>query len=101
MREKGKVSIRLRHSTIDHCVTLRHLIEKIWDKQGESTYFCFLDFKKAFDTMFRDKIWNIMEELGILYGYRAMVHKLYEKGRAKIRTSEGMFECFGNDIDIK
>jgi hypothetical protein len=50
MREKGHVGFRPRHSTIDQCVTLRHLIEKLWDKQGETTN-CFVDFKKAFDTV--------------------------------------------------
>lgn len=33
--------------------------------------------------------------------YRAVVHRLYEKVRAKIRTSEGMSECFGSDIGVK
>jgi hypothetical protein len=49
----------------------------------------------------RDKLWNIMEELGILDVYRATVHRLYEKVRAKIRTSEGMSECFSSDIGVK
>jgi hypothetical protein len=31
-RAKGQAGFGPKHSTIDHCVTLRHLIEKIWDK---------------------------------------------------------------------
>jgi hypothetical protein len=42
-----------------------------------------------------------MEELGIPDGYRATIHKIYEKVRDKIRTSEGMPECFGSDIGVK
>ena len=42
-----------------------------------------------------------MEELGIPDGYRAAVHRLYEKVRAKIRTGEGISECFGSDIGVK
>ncbi|XP_057842732.2 uncharacterized protein LOC131052150 [Cryptomeria japonica] len=89
-RAKGQAGFRPRHSTIDHCITLRHLIEKIWDNQGEEAYCYFVDFKKAFDIVPRDKLWNRMEELGILDMYRAVVHRLYERVRAKIRTSEGM-----------
>ena len=100
-KAKGQVGFTPRHSTIDHCVTFRHLIEKIWDKQGETTYCCFVDFKKAFDTMTIDKLWNKMEELCILDGYRAAIQRLYEKVRAKIRTSEGMSKCFGSDIGVK
>lgn len=33
--------------------------------------------------------------------YRAVVHRLYENVRAKIRTSDGMLECFGSDIGVK
>jgi len=87
-KAKGQVGFTPRHSTIDHCVTFRHLIEKIWDKQGETTYCCFVDFKKAFDIVPRDKLWSIMEELSIPNGYRATIHILYEKVRAKIRTSK-------------
>jgi hypothetical protein len=47
-----------------------------------------VDFKKAFDIVPRDKLWNGMEELGIPDGYRAAIHRLYEKVRAKIRTSD-------------
>jgi hypothetical protein len=60
-----------------------------------------VDFKKAFDIVRRDKLWNKMEELGIPYGYRATIHRLYEKVRDKTRTSEGIYECFGSDIDVK
>lgn len=49
----------------------------------------------------RDKLWNVMEELGIPDEYRETFHRLYEKVRAKIKTSEGMFECFGRDIGVK
>lgn len=100
-RAKGQASFRSRHSTIDHCITLRHLIEKIWDTQGEEAYCCFVCFKKAFDMVVRDKLWSIMEELDIPDVYRAIVHRLYEKVRAKIRASEGMSECFGSDIGVK
>ncbi|KAH9329440.1 hypothetical protein KI387_001548, partial [Taxus chinensis] len=64
-RAKGKANFQPRHSPIDHCITLRHLIEKVWDTQGEDIFCCFVDFKKAFDTLPRDKLCNMMEELGV------------------------------------
>ena len=33
--------------------------------------------------------------------YKAAVYKLYEQVKAKIRTTEGMSECFGNEIGVK
>jgi anaerobic selenocysteine-containing dehydrogenase len=52
-------------------------------------------------TRYLETNYGTMEELGIPNGYRVAVHKLYEKVRAKIRTSEGMSECFGSDIGVK
>lgn len=100
-RAKGQAGFRPKYSMIDHCITLRHLIKKIWDTQGEAVFCCFVDFKKAFDTVPRDKLWNRMDELNIPDEYRVAVHRLYEQVRAKIRTSEGMSECFGSDIGVK
>ena len=42
-----------------------------------------------------------MEELGVPKEYRVVVHKLYEWVRAKIKTKEGMSECFSSDIGVK
>jgi hypothetical protein len=35
-RAKGQTSFRPKHSTIDHCITLRHIIEKVWEKKKEA-----------------------------------------------------------------
>ena len=100
-RAKGQAGFRTRHSTIDHCITLRHFIEKVWNIQGEEAFCCFVDFKKAFDTVPRDKLWRRMEEIRIPSEYREVVHKLYEKFRAKIRSKEDFSECFASDIGVK
>ena len=49
-RAKGQAGFRPRHSTVDHDITLRHIIEKVWEGK-EEVFFCFVDFKKAFDTV--------------------------------------------------
>jgi len=49
-------------------------------------FFCFVDFKKRFDIVSRDKLWRRMEDLGIPSEYRVIVHKLYEKVSIEIRT---------------
>ena len=52
---KGKAGFRPKHSTVYHCITLRHMIEKVWEKK-EEVFRCFVDFRKAFDTVPRDKL---------------------------------------------
>lgn len=44
-RAKGKGGFRPKHSTVDHCITLTHIIEKFWEKK-EEVFCCFVDFRK-------------------------------------------------------
>ena len=85
---------------MDHGITLSHIIEKVWEKKGEA-FCCFVDFKKAFDTVPKDKLWHRMEELGVPIHLRAAVHRLYEEVKVKIRTSYGISESFRSDIGVK
>ena len=55
----------------------------------------------TFDTVPRDKLWCRMEELEIPVHYRAVVHRLYEEVKVKIRTSSGISESFRSDIGVK
>lgn len=75
-REKGQAGFRPKHSTMDHDITLKYLIEKIWDTQGAEAFCCFMDLKKAFDIEPRNKLWDIMEELEVPKELRFVVHRL-------------------------
>lgn len=77
-RARGQVGFQPKHSTINHCITLRHFIEKIWDNKGGKAFCCFVDFKKDFDIVPQDKLWHRMEELGVPKEFRVVVYKLYE-----------------------
>lgn len=62
-RTKGKDDFMSNNSTINHCTTLGHLIEKVWDTQGGEVIYFFVDFKKYFDMVSRRKVWSRMENL--------------------------------------
>lgn len=99
-REKGQAGFRPKHSTVDHCITLRHIIEKVWEGK-EEVFFCFVDFKKEFDKVPRDKLWSRMEELEIPLNYRVVVHRIYEEVKIKIITSTNSSKRFRSDIRVK
>jgi hypothetical protein len=99
-RAKGQAGFRPKHSTIDRGITLRHIIEKVWAKKEEA-FCCFVDFKKAFDMVPRDKLWHRMEELGVPIHLRVAIHRPYEEVKVKIRMSAGISESFRSDIGVK
>jgi len=55
----------------------------MWEKK-EEVFYCFVDFRKTFDLVLRDKLWHKMRELGVPKHLRAVVHMLYEEVRVKL-----------------
>jgi len=74
---KGQESFKSKHSTVDHCTNLRDITENVWEIK-EEIFFFFVDFRKEFDMVPRDKHWHRMEELGVPKNLRVVVHRLYE-----------------------
>ena len=87
-RAKGQAGFRRKHSTTDHLVTLRIIVEDCCN--DKSNLFCrFVDFRKAFDTVPRNNLWNRLEELNVPFELRASAIRLYENVIAKFKRNEG------------
>ena len=50
--------------TRDQIADIHWIIEKIREFQ-KNTYFCFIDYAKAFDCVDHNKLWKILKEVGI------------------------------------
>ena len=61
-REQG--GFRKNHRTTDHIFILRTIIKK-YTRQNKMLYTCFVDFKKAFDSVWRDALVNMIHKIGI------------------------------------
>ena len=79
-RARGQAGFRPKHSTIDHLISLRVLMEESRLK-GKPLFCRFVDFKKAFDMVPRDGLWQRMEHIGVPKHLRDAVARLYEKVR--------------------
>ena len=49
---------------IDQIANICWIIEKAREFQ-KNTYFCFIDYAKAFDCVDHSKLWKILKEMGI------------------------------------
>ena len=52
----------------------------------KNIYFCFIDYGKAFDYMEHNKLWKILEEMGIPDYLTCLLRNLYAGQEATIRT---------------
>ena len=52
----------------------------------ENIYFCFIDYTKAFDCVDHNKLWKILNEMGIPDHLTCLLRNLYAGLEAKVRT---------------
>ena len=68
-----------------------------WGKQGnyrKNIYFCFTDYSKTFDCADHNKLWKILEEMGILDHLTFLLRNLYDGKEAAVRTRHGTTDWF-------
>ena len=70
--------------TSDHIFVLNTCIQKHLS-QGEYLYSCFIDFKKAFDTVCREALLYKLYNLGVRGKFFNCLHHMYTNSKAKIK----------------
>ena len=60
----------------------------------KNIYFCFIDYAKAFDWVDRNKLWKILQEMGIPDYLSCLLRNLYAGQEATVRTGHGSIDRF-------
>ena len=88
-----QAGFRKGRGTRDHIVNICWIIEKASEFQ-KNIYFCFIDYAKAFDCVDHNKLWKILQELGILDHLTCLLRKLYTGQEATVKTGHGTTDWF-------
>ena len=68
----------------DQITNIHWIIEKAREFQKKSIYFCFIDYAKAFDCADHNKLWKILEEMGILDHQTCLLRNLHAGQEATV-----------------
>ena len=99
-RAKIQAGFRRQHSITDHLVVLRIIVEEC--RNDKSNLFCFfVDFRKAFNMVPRNNLWNRLEELNFPFELRAASIRLYENVISKLKINEGWSQDIKCNIGVK
>ena len=60
----------------------------------KNTYFCFIDYTKAFDCVDHSKLWIILKEMGIPDYWTCLLRNLYAGQETTDRTGHGTTDWF-------
>ena len=72
---------------------IANIIEKARGFQ-KNIYFCFIDYAKAFDCVDHNKLWKILQEIGIPERLTCLLRNLYAGQEATVRTGHGTTDWF-------
>ena len=76
-----QTGFRKGRGTRDQIANIHWITEKAREFQ-KNTYFCFIDYAKAFDCVDRNKLWKIFKEMGIPAHLTCLWRNLYEGQKA-------------------
>ena len=95
-----QAGFRPNRSCVDQIFTLRTIIEESVEHQSQ-LIINFVDFQKAFDSIHRPSLWNILEIYGFQPKYVNIIKAFYDDSRCCVRTEAGNSEWFPVNTGVK
>ena len=89
----SQADFRKGRGTRDQIVNICWIMEKTREFQ-KNIYFCFIDYAKAFACMDHNKLWKILQEIGIPGHLTCLLRNLYASQEATVRTGHGTKDWF-------
>ena len=59
------------------------------ESSRKTSYFCFIDYAKAFDCVDHNKLWKILQEMGLPDHLTYLLRNLYAGQEATVRNGHG------------
>ena len=77
----------------DQIANIHWIIKKAREFQ-KNIYFCFIDYAKASDSVYHNKLWKILKERGIPDHLTRLLRNVYAGQEATVRTGHGTTDWF-------
>jgi hypothetical protein len=78
---------RCLRATVDQALTLSEVLHQR-KREKKDTFLCFVDFRKAFDTVWHDGLWKRLWDSGVRGKAWRIIRKLYSSIYAKVRLGD-------------
>ena len=88
-----QAGFRKRRGIRDQISNIHWIIEKAREFQ-KNTDFCFIDFAKVLDCVDHNRLWKILQQMGIPDHLTCLLRNLYAGQEAIVRTRHGKIDWF-------
>jgi len=100
LRAAGQFGFRKERGTADASFVLNHLIDQHRER-GKPLYVAFIDFKKAYDWVDRDLLWDCLNKLGVSDPFLSTLRSMYNNVRLQIRMHGKLGTPFPSVVGVK
>jgi len=101
LRARGQAGFKKDFRTTDNLYILRTLVEQSTHK-CKKVYYCFVDFRKAFDTVPRDLLWQVLVNMGIVGRFMQCLQNMYNQDNIRVmHPTEGLSTQISCGIGVK
>ena len=80
--------------------TLKTLVDQAFQSK-ESLYVCFVDFKKAYDSVWRDGLFHKLLSNGVSPKFVRLLRNIYKSSSLAIKLTEGRSSIFPSNVGLK
>ena len=87
--------------TSDHIFLLQTIVEKVVKKNKGKLYAAFIDFKKAYDTVDRKKLFERLKAININGIFLQNIIAMYEKTSYNIKLNNGFLDPISSNLGLK
>lgn len=90
---KNQIGFSKNSRTSDHMLVLKTLIDQCFNEK-KKLYTCFIDFKKAFDSVPHEKLMCKLQQAGINGKCLEVIKNMYSKIRLSVKTDNALTDSF-------
>jgi hypothetical protein len=102
IQARGQAGFRQDYRTTDSLFVLQTLIDFRMRWPRKKLYTCFVDFRKVFDIVPREKLWWVLEGIGVGRRFLACLRSMYSQDQACVsHPTEGLSKTFRCIIGVK
>jgi exonuclease III len=99
---ENQIGYKSKSRTADHMFTLKTVVDKYINKIPRKYLFaCFVDFKSAFDTVWRNALLVKLIKLGIGGNMISILQDIYSDVKYSIKLPHGILNAFNSAVGVK
>jgi hypothetical protein len=95
-----QAGFRKGRGCVDNSYTLAQVVQKRLEKQ-QNTYLCFVDLKKAYDSVWREGLFRKLRQDGVPQKLVKLVRMWYKKVRARVRVNDEESTWFETKVGVR